>query len=85
MRLKQMLDEIDYEVIQGSTEREISSVVFDSRKVTPGCMFICIEGANTDGHVFAVQAAMQGAAAVIVQKTVQYPQNIDTTFIKVDD
>jgi UDP-N-acetylmuramoyl-L-alanyl-D-glutamate--2,6-diaminopimelate ligase len=85
MKLSELLEGIDHEVVQGETEREISAVVYDSRKVTKGCLFICIEGANNDGHAYAVQAAMQGAAAVVVQKAVQYPQNMDTTFIKVDD
>lgn len=85
MKLSELLEGIDHEVVQGETSREISAVVYDSRKVTKGCLFICIEGANNDGHAYAVQAAMQGAAAVVVQKAVQYPQNMNTTFIKVDD
>ena len=85
MRLETLLEGLNYDVVQGNIEHDVTAVVFDSRKVIPGCLFICIEGARNDGHTYAVQAALQGAAAVIVQKPVQYPQNTDTVFIKVDN
>ena len=53
--LKTLLDKLEYEPVQGTLEREITAVVYDSRKVIPGCLFICINGANFDGHDFAAQ------------------------------
>ena len=44
--LKDLLEKITYEILQGDVEKEVSGVVYDSRKVTEGCMFICIEGEN---------------------------------------
>ncbi len=38
----------------------------DTRKLTPGCLFVALKGANFDGHAFAAQALQQGAAAVMV-------------------
>ena len=49
-------------------DKEISSVVYDSRKLAPGCLFICIVGAKFDGHDFAAEAVKQGAAALVVSK-----------------
>lgn len=49
-------------------ELEIESVVYDSRAVTPGCLFCCLVGLVSDGHTFAAQAAEKGAAALIVQR-----------------
>jgi len=46
----------------------ISRVTSDSRQITPGCLFICIEGARFDGHSVAEKVLHQGAAAVVVQK-----------------
>ena len=34
-----------------------STIVYDSRKVVPGCIFLCIKGERSDGHDFAAQAA----------------------------
>lgn len=40
----------------------------DTRKITPGCLFIAIKGDNFDGHDFAAKAVESGAKAVICEK-----------------
>lgn len=60
--------------ISGGIDAEnesINSVVSDSRKVTPGCLFLCIEGNNADGHDFAQKAIDAGATACLMQKKVK--------------
>ena len=44
MLMKQLLEKLEYTCIQGNLEKEITAVVYDSRKIVEGCMFICIEG-----------------------------------------
>ena len=83
--LKTLLDKLEYESVQGTLEREITAVVYDSRKVIPGCLFICINGANFDGHDFAAQVAAQGAGVLVVQKDIELPADADVTVIKVAD
>lgn len=68
--LRELLEKIDYTCVQGSLDRDVTEVVYDSRKITKGCLFICIEGANFDGHAFAREAAKKGAAALVVSKKV---------------
>ncbi len=46
---------------------EISDLVYDSRKVVPGCAFVCLKGATSDGHLYARQAGEKGAAVVIAE------------------
>ena len=46
---------------------EITFITDDSRKVKPGCAFVCIRGNHIDGHTLAVKAVESGAAAVIAQ------------------
>ena len=70
-------------LVQGTLDREIPAVVYDSRKVVPGCLFLCIGGANFDGHDFAAQVAEQGAGVLVVQKDVELPENVDVTVVKV--
>lgn len=48
----------------------INGVCIDTRKITKGCLFICIKGERFDGHSFAQQAIDAGAAAVMVHKPV---------------
>jgi len=54
----------------GATARgpdvECLRVETDTRKLTPGCLFVALKGARFDGHAFAAQALEQGAAAVMV-------------------
>ena len=49
-------------------DTEIVSITCDSRRVEPGCLFVCIEGTAVDGHRFAEAAQQAGAAAVLVQR-----------------
>ena len=60
IKLKQLLEGIEYEQIQGDRELEITSVEFDSRKIQEGCLFLCIKGANFDGHRAALEAVKKG-------------------------
>ena len=39
----------------------------DSRKVQPGQLFICLEGQQVDGHVFAKQSVERGACGLLVE------------------
>jgi UDP-N-acetylmuramoyl-L-alanyl-D-glutamate--2,6-diaminopimelate ligase len=47
---------------------EILSVTADSRKVTPGALFIAIRGNTVDGHTFLAESARKGAAAALVEE-----------------
>lgn len=49
---------------------EITDVVYDSRKIVPGCLFVCLRGAAVDGHSFARQAEAQGAAVILAEEPV---------------
>ncbi len=76
MILKQLLENVEYELIQGSTEIEITGIVNDSRKIKDGCIFPCIRGVSFDGHKFAAEVAQKGAAAIIAEERVDVPENV---------
>lgn len=83
MRLKALLERVEYTCIQGTTEREVKDVLYDSRKVSEGSLFICIRGAVVDGHTFAADVADMGAAVLVVEEPVKVPE--DVTVIQVAD
>lgn len=83
--LSELLKEISYECVCGTTEREITDVIYDSRKVTEGSLFVCIPGAKADGHRFAADAVRAGAAALLVEHEVELPEGADVTIIRVAD
>ena len=70
MRLQELLQGIDFALVSGSTDTEITDVVYDSRNVVKGCVFVCLVGANADGHEFAQAAAEKGAAAIVISKEI---------------
>ncbi|MDD6728347.1 MAG: UDP-N-acetylmuramoyl-tripeptide--D-alanyl-D-alanine ligase [Eubacteriales bacterium] len=60
---------------------EISGVCIDTRKITKGCLFICIKGERFDAHQFAQEALDKGAGAVMIHSDV----DIDGCFVKVEN
>lgn len=83
--LKELLAEIEYECVRGTLEREVADIIYDSRKVTPGSMFVCITGAIQDGHAYAAAAVQAGAGVLLVEKDVELPEEADVTVIRVSD
>jgi len=53
---------------------DIKGIEIDSRKVTKGNLYICINGFNVDGHIYAKPAVENGAVALITEKKLD---NID--------
>lgn len=83
MKLSRLLEKLTYTLVQGDENTGITTLVYDSRKVESGSVFICLKGYNSDGHAFAPKAIEQGAAALVVEEDVEAPQNV--TVIKVED
>lgn len=76
--LKELLSELTFTCERGNLEKEVTAVVYDSRKIIEGCLFVCIKGANFDGHQAAAEAAEKKAAAIIVSKEVELPEHTET-------
>ena len=53
--------------LEGPVPETFTGVTFDSRKVTPGCLYMAFPGATCDGHAFVAQALAKGAAAALVR------------------
>lgn len=87
MVLAALLEKLEYELVSGSEDMQIENVVYDSRKVTEGSLFICIEGGTADGHTFILDVVKKGAKALIVTKDVSglLPADADVTVIRVKD
>lgn len=50
-------------------DRNVSSVVIDSRKAEAGGVFLAVKGEKTDGHRFVSQVFAAGACLAVVEKT----------------
>ena len=82
MKLTSLLENIDYSVLSGSTDIEINNLVYDSRKVTNGDVFVCLKGYNVDAHRFAQSAVDSGASVIVLSDELDLK---GVTVIKVDD
>lgn len=76
MKLSQLLTQCTYSVVKGNTDIEITDVIYDSRKVTPGCAFVCLKGYNTDGHKYIADALQKGATAIIAEDDCEIAEDV---------
>lgn len=84
MKLSKICEEIEYTLLQGSFETEVRDVIYDSRKIAPETMFVCMVGAVTDGHKYIPDAIDKGASVIVLEReeeAAQIPENI--TVLKV--
>ncbi|MCT9845046.1 UDP-N-acetylmuramoyl-tripeptide--D-alanyl-D-alanine ligase [Leclercia adecarboxylata ATCC 23216 = NBRC 102595] len=51
-----------------SGELTFDAVTTDTRKITPGCLFVALKGERFDAHDFAEQAKAAGAGALLVSR-----------------
>lgn len=83
MDLKSWLQGLDCELIQGTEEREVTDVVYDSRKAKAGDVFVCMKGTKIDSHSFIPAVLEQGVKVLVAEVPVTVPEDI--TVIKVTD
>src|SRR5207245_9515046 len=67
MRLRECADALDGVRMQGSLDREITGLTDDSRRVSPGWLFVAVKGTQSDGHRFLAQAVAAGTGAIVVE------------------
>ena len=81
-KLTDLLEHVEYKCLQGTTDTDMTGVVYDSRKAEPGCLFLCIKGAVSDGHSYAASVAEKGAAVLVVQDPVDVPKEVTVLQVK---
>ena len=82
MVLADLLNEISYQLEQGSVSVPVSELIYDSRKACKDGVFVCISGAVTDGHTFIDSVVENGVTSVIVEKEVEVPKGV--TVVRVE-
>lgn len=84
MKLIQLLDKVDYTLVQGNPDVEVTTVENDSRKIRDGALFFCISGAKFDGHDYVHEVVKQGASVIVIEKDVDLTMCADVTVVKVE-
>ena len=67
MRLDTIIKNSGCVLISGDGKTEISAICCDSRKVTPGSLFVAVKGFASDGHRYIASAISKGAAAIVYE------------------
>lgn len=67
MRLNQLLNKRPK--IKSEHAPEINNIVYDSRQISPGDLYVAVQGSHSDGHDFIPQAIKQGAVAIVCSLT----------------
>lgn len=70
MVLKEMLEGLSVLSVTGPEtvlEQDIEDIVYDSRKATAATLFVCMAGAETDGHKYAKAAYENGCRAFVIE------------------
>ena len=81
MKLGEFLKGVQYKVVGDIDNLDIISIANDTKEVTKGSCFYCIEGGNVDGHTLADIAVSKGASVLMVTHAI----DIDVPQIVVKD
>lgn len=84
MLLNELLEGLNYELIQGEIDKKVDQIIYDSRIKTQNGLFVAITGYKTDGHKYINAAIENGAKVIIAEKDV-YINNQSITIVKVSD
>ena len=82
--LREILYKVEIIKIIGNTNITISSIHFNSKKVSKSSVFVAIKGLKTDGHQY-INSVLQKGASVIIQEEEIVLTNSSATYIQVQD
>jgi len=84
MILSELISGLDYQKLEGASEKKIKGIAYDSRRIKSGFLFVAIKGQKSDGNLFVNQAIKEGAIAVISES---HPTNRrqEVSWIVVED
>ena len=66
--LKELISAIKVKAIKGADDREITSMICDSRKAEAGAIFIAVRGVDVDAHKYIPEVTAKGAVAVVCEE-----------------
>ncbi len=77
MKLIDLIKGIKYEIVKGTSDTDVSEVIYDTRRVTSCSLFVCIKGAAFDSHDALESVVKKGACAVVIEKDLSKIKDFD--------
>ena len=84
MKFSDLLINFEYDFIH-DLPLEVTDIVYDSRKVTEGCVFVCLKGYTSDGHKYIASAIENGAKAIVLSDEPECEIPLDIAVVKTPD
>jgi len=82
--LKDILYKVSVNAVYGATNIEVTEIVFYSRKIQKGAVFVAQKGVSVDGHLYIEKAINLGATAIICEELPE-ERNDTITYVQVED
>ncbi len=83
MTLKELLRGLKVRRTVGRLDRDVQGIVYDSRHVKDGYLFVAIKGFSEDGHTYIKEAISRGCAGVVIENRLDL--QTETAVIEVND
>ncbi len=83
MKLRELLKDVDYKLVKGDLDLELSDIAYDSRKVNENTAFVALRGFRVDGHDYVDKAIENGCKCFIVENEIEVDD--DATVIQLED
>jgi UDP-N-acetylmuramoyl-L-alanyl-D-glutamate--2,6-diaminopimelate ligase len=80
MRLLELAGDIGIDAIRA--DPEITGLTEDSRRITPGMLFVAVPGTSLDGHAYIADAVARGAAAVVAERIGSVPAGVPVVRVR---
>ena len=82
--LQNILYKVNLISVNGSLDKQIAAVVFDSRKMAEHAAFVAVKGVQADGHLFIEKAILNGATVIVCESL---PEKLvpQVTYLEVKD
>ena len=81
--LKEILFKVTVDAIYGDTSTLVKDICFSSKKADKDSLFVAINGYNTDGHNFIVEAINNGASTIVCEVLPKDFKKLKSVFVKV--
>ena len=72
MELSTLIEAVGPRSVRGRADTDITAVTYRAEAVVPGALHVCVPGFTADGHDFAGTAVANGAAALVVERELDF-------------
>ena len=82
MKLRDLVKDVDYELVQGDLEYEVKDISYDSRRCDKDTIFVALKGFRVDGHDYIDKAIDNGCKCIVVEDDVKVSEDITVIRLK---